>query len=198
MSDESEALSQGSSPLIELRPPEESDAHDLFPLLKGTSVTDTLAWDGPASLREYQHALRTREAQVAAGLTHFFTIVECASGRAIGSCDVRPDEDGIHAMVGLWIGEPYQGRGLGTAVIARLVSFAFETLGTNRLEADVFVGNLKSRRAFERNGFVLLRTIHAAVVKRGMPIDEWRLILKREHWEQSETASADSKPNLEA
>ena len=198
MCEEGETRSRDRNPLIELRLPVEADAQDLFPLLKGTSVTDTLAWDGPQSLREYQHALRTRGAQVAAGLTHFFTILECGSGRAIGSCDVRPDEDGSRAMVGLWIGEPYQGRGLGTAVIAELISYAFGTLGVARLEADVFVGNLRSRKAFERNGFVLLRTIPAAVIKRGKPLDEWRLVLEREHWKRSEpSSSSQKKPNRE-
>jgi RimJ/RimL family protein N-acetyltransferase len=168
----------------------EADAHDLFPLLMGSSVTDTLAWDGPTSLREYRHALRTRGTQVASGITHFFTIVEIASGRAIGSCDVRPVEDGAYAMMGLWIGEPYQGKGLGTAVIAELVNYTFIHLGMSRLEVDVFVGNHRSRRAFERNGFVVVRTIPAAVLKRGEPVDEWRLVLEREHWERSDLASA--------
>ncbi len=169
---------------MELRPPVGSDAQDLFPLLKGTSVTDTLAWDGPLSLTEYRRGLHDRGAQVAEGLKHFFTIVECASGRAIGSCDLRPDESGESAMMGLWIGEPYQGKGLGTAVIAELVNYAFRNLGMSRLEADVFVGNHRSRRAFERNGFVLSRTIPAAVIKRGEPIDEWRLVLERTQWER--------------
>lgn len=170
---------------IELRPPLESDAEVLFPLIHGTSVPDTLAWDGPQSLEEYQRALRTRGAQVAAGLLHFFTIVERASGHPIGSCDVRPDEDGSRAMVGLWIGESYQGRGLGTAVIGELTAYAYKKLNVGRVEADVFVGNLRSRRAFERNGFKLLRTIPGAVMKRGKPIDEWRMGLDRKVWEKN-------------
>ncbi|HEY69807.1 MAG TPA: GNAT family N-acetyltransferase [Anaerolineae bacterium] len=188
LNDDAEKPPAGRNRLVELRPPVEADAQDLFPLLKGTSVTDTLAWDGPLSLTEYRRGLHERGAQVAAGLKHFFTIVEVGSGRAIGSCDVRLDEDGSRAMMGLWIGEPYQGKKLGTAVIAELASYAFETLGVNRLEAEVFVGNLRSRRAFERNGFVLLQTNPAAVVKRGVPVDEWRLGLEREAWERRTTS----------
>ncbi len=170
--------------MIDLRPPNESDAEVLFPLIHGTSVPDTLAWDGPQSLDEYRHSLHARAAQVTAGRLHFFTIVEHASGRAIGSCDVRPDEDRSRAMVGLWIGEPYQGRGLGSAVIGELAKYAFEVLHVVRVEADVFVGNTRSRRAFERNGFKLLRTIPHAVIKRGKPVDEWRFGLERETWKE--------------
>jgi RimJ/RimL family protein N-acetyltransferase len=172
---------------IELRPPLESDAEVLFPLIHGTSVPDTLAWEGPQSLEEYQRSLRTRGAQVAAGLLHFFTIVERASGHPIGSCDVRPDEDGSLAMVGLWIGKPYQGKGLGTAVIGELAEYAFEKLNLGRVEADIFVGNLPSRKAFERNGFTLLEIIPAALIKRGEPVDEWRMRLMRDRWEELRT-----------
>jgi RimJ/RimL family protein N-acetyltransferase len=185
-----EQAPQENLPLVELRIPVEADAQDLFPLLLGSSVTDTLAWDGPTSLREYQQALRSRGAQVASGMTHFFTIVEIASGRAIGSCDVRPDEDGSGAMLGLWIGEPHQGKGLGTAVIAELVKYAFAILGVSHIDVDVFVGNLRSRKAFERNGFVVVRTMPSAVIKRGKPVDEWRLRLEREHWKQSKPGSS--------
>jgi RimJ/RimL family protein N-acetyltransferase len=170
--------------LIKLRPPVETDADVLFPLIHGTTVVDTLAWDGPMSLDECRRSLRSRSVQVAAGKIHFFTIIERESDSAIGSCDIRPFDEGRRAMVGLWIGEPYQGRGLGTEVIARLASYAFEKLDVSRVEADVFIGNLRSRRAFERNGFKLLRTVPAAVIKRGVPVDEWRMGLERESWEQ--------------
>lgn len=170
--------------LIDLRPPVESDADVLFPMIHGTAVVDTLAWDGPHSLEEFRRSLRSRSLQVAAGQMHFFTIVEYASGSAVGSCDARPNDDGSRVMVGLWIGEPFQGRGLGTAVIAELTRYAFETLGASRVEADVFMGNVRSRRAFERNGFKLLRTVPEAVIKRGKPVDEWRMGLEREAWEE--------------
>ncbi len=171
-----------SSHLIKLRPPVETDADVLFPLIHGTAVVETLAWDGPLSVDEFRRSLRSRSAQVAAGKIHFYTIVERDSDSAIGSCDVRPFDEGKRAMVGLWIGEPYQGRGMGTEVICQLADYAFEKLSVSRVEADVFVGNLRSRRAFERNGFKLLRTVPAAVIKRGVPVDEWRMGLEREAW----------------
>jgi RimJ/RimL family protein N-acetyltransferase len=174
-----------SESLIELRPPLELDAEALFPMIYKTAVTDTLVWEGPSSLEEYREALRTRGLQVAAGLLHFFTIVESATGAPIGSCDIRPHNDGSRALVGLWIGEPYQGRGLGTAVIGELARYTFEELDMPRLEAEIFVGNLRSRRAFERNGFKFLGMLSGEVVKRGEPVEEWRMGLEREVWRQS-------------
>lgn len=169
---------------IELRPPVEADAEALFPLIHGTLVTDTLAWEGPQTLEEYRQELRTRELQVAAGLLHFYTIVERSSASAIGSADVRPEDERRHATLGLWIGAPYQRRGYGTAVIGELARHAFEGIGVGRVEACVFVGNWPSRKAFERNGFRLLGMVSGEVIKRGEPVQEWRMGLDRETWQK--------------
>jgi RimJ/RimL family protein N-acetyltransferase len=179
-----DALLNQTKGLIDLRPPIVSDANVLFPMIHGTTVVDTLAWDGPSSLDEFRQSLRSRSLQVAAGQLHFFTIVERASGSAIGSCDVRPYDDSGRVMIGLWIGEPFQNKGMGTEVIATLARYAFEILGASTVEADVFVGNVRSRRAFERNGFKLVRTIPSALLKRGKPVDEWRMRLARNAWEE--------------
>jgi len=165
---------------IQLRPPLPQDAEVLFPLLAGTSVCDTLAWDGPETAEEFRQGLALRALQVLAGDKHFFTIELRATSQPIGSCDLRfEDDDPSQANVGLWIGEPYQGRGYGTQVVGALAAYGFETLGLDKIVADVFVGNWASRRAFEKNGFELESTQQAALTKRGKPVDEWMLGLSR-------------------
>ena len=54
-----------------------------------------------------------------------------------------------------------------------LARYAFDELGLAKLEATVFVGNVASRRIFEKNGFLLEGTIRRAVRKRGRFVDEW-------------------------
>jgi len=153
----------------------------LFPLVDGTSVCDTLAWDGPESAEEYSQGLALRSLQVLAGDKHFFTIVLRESGQPIGSCDLRfENDDTTQANVGLWIGEPFQGKGFGTQVVGSLIAYGFEKVGLNKIVADIFVGNWASRRAFEKNGFQLEETQPAALVKRGSPVDEWFVGLSRE------------------
>lgn len=168
---------------IELRPPLPLDAEALFPLVDGTSVCDTLAWDGPESADEYSQGLALRSLQVLAGEKHFFTIVLRETGQPIGSCDLRfENDDTTQANVGLWIGEPFQGKGYGTQVVASLAAYGFGELGLSKIVADIFVGNWASRRAFEKNGFQLEATLAAALVKRGSPVDEWFLGLRREDY----------------
>jgi RimJ/RimL family protein N-acetyltransferase len=166
---------------IELRPPLPQDAAVLFPLLDGTRVCDTLAWDGPESAEDYGEGLALRALQVLAGDKHFFTVVLRETSQPIGSCDLRFEEgDTSRANVGLWIGEPFQGKGYGTQVVTALAAYGFGELGLDKIVADIFVGNWASRRAFEKNGFQLEAIQPAALIKRGKPIDEWMVGLTRE------------------
>lgn len=158
-----------------LRRVEASDAGALFPLIFRTSVTHGIAWDGPESAEDYALRISDIAERARRGERHFFTIVEPSSGQPVGSCDVRPDDAGFRASLGIWLAEAYQGRGLGTRSIGELVSYGWGRLGLHRLEAEVFVGNEASRRSFEKNGFELEGTIRGATLKRGAPRDEWLL-----------------------
>ena len=62
---------------------------------------------------------------------------------------------------------------LGTEAVRLAARHAFEALRLAKLEAGVFVGNLPSRRIFEKSGFLLEGTIRRAVSKRGRFVDEW-------------------------
>ncbi len=142
-------------------------------------------WPGtaPSSAEEFSQGLALRSLQVLAGEKHFFTIVLSESGLPIGSCDVRfENQDTTQANIGLWIGEPFQGKGYGTQVVGGLVAYGFGQLGLDKIVADIFVGNWASRRAFEKNGFQLEETQPAALIKRGKPIDEWLVGLLRKDY----------------
>ncbi len=160
--------------MIALRPIDPADTDALYPQLAGTGVTDTILWDGPASLEDYRARFAERAARVARGelAAHeprMFTI--CADDAPIGCIDARPESD-TRGSLGLWIGPAHQGRGHGTRAVNLLARYAFG-LGLRKLEATVFVGNHASRRIFEKNGFALEGTIRRAACKRGRLLDEW-------------------------
>lgn len=168
--------------MISLRPVLAADAGPLYPMLAGTSVTDTILWDGPTSLDDYAAGLALRAAQVARGEVHLFTIV--FDGDPIGMTDVRPQNE-FRGDLGLWLGPAHQGRGFGTEVVRQAARYAFERVGLRKLEASVFVGNLASRRIFEKNGFRLEGTIRRAVRKRQVLVDEWLFGLLPEEFAQT-------------
>ncbi len=157
-----------------LRRPDSADAPVLFPYVYRTRVVEQLAWDGPESQDAFQIEWDRIVENSRRGVDHFFVIVNAAS-EPVGACSVRVERSS--GDLGLWIGEPHQNQGLGTRAIQALVRYSLERIGLVRLSAAVFVGNWASRRAFEKNGFVLERTVEGASQKWGVSRDEWLLEL---------------------
>ena len=136
---------------------------------------DQLAWDGPESAESFHAEWAQIVKRSEEGRNHFFVIVDDVARVPAGACSVRCKDTA--GDLGIWLGEPFQGRGLGTSAIAELVTYSLERLELSRLEATIFVGNWPSRRAFEKNGFLLERTLERSSLKLGVLRDEWRLAL---------------------
>jgi RimJ/RimL family protein N-acetyltransferase len=171
--------------VIELRPIYAEDADLLFPLIFNSPVTDALVWDGPSSIEEYRASISEQADKTRNGAAHTFVIVEKTTGNLAGSIGVRLYSENHRGAVGIWIGQPYQGRGHGTAAIRLAVEYGFTQLHLEKLEALIFVGNHASRRAFEKNGFLLEGTIRRATRKRGQLRDEWLLGLIPEEFRRA-------------
>jgi RimJ/RimL family protein N-acetyltransferase len=160
-----------------LTPVKAEHADALYALLKHSAVTDTLRWDGPASLEDLRESLREREMQTAAGQKHMFTIL-AATGEPIGCADIFVTGE-RKAEIGLWIGEPFQGMGIGSEVVEQLTAYGFERLPIDEITSEIFVGNTASRRAFEKCGYELTSTLKNALTKRGVEVDAWMLTRRR-------------------
>lgn len=158
--------------MIELRPVLETDADVLFPYVFRTAVTDTLIWDGPESIEEYQEALRLREERTKAREELIYTMLD-GTGAEVGSIGLHPDFTNRSGTVGLWIGTPFQGMGYGSEALRQIVEMAFGEMRLERLEARIYKGNVASRRIFEKNGFLLEGTLRRVALKRGVFLDEW-------------------------
>ncbi len=169
-------------PLVIIRPVQAEDADELFPLVFGSQVTDTLIWDGPSSFEEYHQGVAERAERVRRGESHLFTIVEAMTGAPVGSIDIRPGSQEGRADIGLWIGAEFHGKGYGTEAVRQIVAYGFEVLGMEKIEACAFVGNHASRRIFEKNGFSLEGTVRKAILKRGLWYDEWLVGITREEY----------------
>ncbi len=165
---------------ITLKPVEADDVEELFPLVYQSTVTETILWDGPISRDELRKGLSESERDTRNGSKHQFTIIENASGKKIGSVDIRPYAEGWRGDMGLWIGVPFQGKGYGTEVVSLAVLYGFKKLNMEKIEATIFVGNQASRRIFEKCGFKLEGTIRKCVKKRGKILDEWLFGITKE------------------
>ncbi len=79
------------------------------------------------------------------------------------------------------VAEP--GRGAGAALLTGLLDHVFEKSETNRLDLDVFAGNERATRAYEKAGFTaegLLREHHRA--DDGSYRDAWLMSILRREW----------------
>ena len=63
---------------------------------------------------------------------------------------------GVHrrtAEIGYWLGEPFWGQGIMTAVVQEMSSYAFRSFDIHRLAATVFEYNHASMKVLEKAGF---------------------------------------------
>jgi len=96
----------------------------------------------------------TAVAQTAAGTRIPFTVVDLASGRAVGSSsylDMVPADDRLE-IGHTWYGGPWQGSAINPACKQLLLGHAFDTLGAQRVMLKCDARNERSRRAIKALG----------------------------------------------
>lgn len=78
------------------------------------------------------------------------------SGRMVGTISLYSFAKGSQrAEIGYILHREFWGRGLATEGVGRVVMYAFDTLGLNRLEADIDPANRGSAALLEKLGFIL-------------------------------------------
>jgi RimJ/RimL family protein N-acetyltransferase len=98
---------------------------------------------------------------------YLFAVVEKATGRTIGEmclewmnltrADVQPGEKVMRTPLGIW-DKGLWGKGYGREMLQRVMRYAFETIGADRLCAmGVKTDNARSRRLFEACGYRVVR-----------------------------------------
>ena len=77
------------------------------------------------------------------------------------------------AELGYWLGEPFWGRGIVTAAVEGVTSYATKELGLSRIESYVFAWNPASARVLEKVGFTREGVLRNSVIKDGVLLDRW-------------------------
>ncbi|MCW0215663.1 MAG: GNAT family N-acetyltransferase [Pseudonocardia sp.] len=101
-------------------------------------------------------------------------------GRVIGTQGMTGVDFGVTREVdtGSWLGQRFQGRGLGTEMRAAVLAYAFDVLGAEHARSDAFADNHASHRVSEKLGYHRDGLRRLAV--RGKVVDNTRLRLPRE------------------
>jgi len=108
-----------------------------------------------------------------------------APPEAIGAIGLRlqPDVERVSAELGYWIGEPFWGRGIVTAAVRAMVTYAFGTFELTRVFALPYTSNAASARVLEKAGFRQEARMLRAVIKDGQVQDQWMYAVTDDEWQ---------------
>lgn len=92
---------------------------------------------------------------IAEGTEYAFAVERIADGLAIGAVSLRREGE-TEGEVGYWIGRPFWCKGYAVEALRRLVRFAFQDRGLERLTAGVMADNAASAKVLLKAGFVFM------------------------------------------
>jgi ribosomal-protein-serine acetyltransferase len=85
----------------------------------------------------------------------YYAVVDPATGEFLGSCGLAGlSVEHKHAGLGYWVRTSRTGQGIATAAACLVARAGFEDLGLIRIELEIAVDNIASRRVAEKLGAV--------------------------------------------
>ena len=141
---------------LQLRPLQTADASALFAIFSDPQVMqywNTPPWSSAAVVQDF---IRAEQEAMHDGQRLTLAIVDRESAELIGKCllfNYQPESR--RAEIGFGIASSAWGKGYVQEAAGELLRHAFETLGLNRVEAEIDPTNSASGRALERLGFSL-------------------------------------------
>lgn len=142
------------SPRLRLRPHRDDDVDALFALQSDLRVMRY--WSHPAwtERRQAEERLAHIYRQMREDDVYVWAIADRVSDRLIGGTALFAiQREQLHAEIGYSLMPDFQGRGLAQEAVRLVLTFAFEQLGMERIEADIDPRNTPSCRLVERLGF---------------------------------------------
>ena len=97
------------------------------------------------------------------------------NSQVAGAIDLRGIALNHKARFGYWLAKEHWGQGIMTEAVGLVSQYASNKLRLRRLDAQVIVGNLASRRVLEKNGFKLEGLMRKQARKNGRLLDAWLL-----------------------
>ncbi|WP_067436676.1 GNAT family N-acetyltransferase [Nocardioides jensenii] len=169
-----------------LRPFRDGDAAALFAMHGNAHVLrywDSPPWTEPSRAQRFLAACR-QMADEGTGARVAMERVE--DGSFVGWCSLsRWNPDHRTASLGYCLDAPGWGHGYATEAARAVLSWAFDTLDLNRVQAETDTRNVASARVLEKLGFVREGTLREDCVVNGDVSDSWVFGLLSREWQPS-------------
>ncbi|MCL2171610.1 MAG: GNAT family N-acetyltransferase [Defluviitaleaceae bacterium] len=129
-------------------------------LFDGGDVADLLEWGSdPEVLKTLMWSGITTEEEAISSIFDYYLsrpgiyCIELAEeGKAIGCIDLRVDANHDKISFGYVLNRAYWGQGYMTEALRTIITFCFDKLDANRIEADHYAQNPASGRVMEKAG----------------------------------------------
>ncbi|HZP95463.1 MAG TPA: GNAT family protein [Candidatus Limnocylindria bacterium] len=168
---------------VTLRPADDSDPPRFVPWFADPEVTRYLGRRSAAALyQEVDFFKRVGESK-----TDVLWIIEVA-GESVGAIGIHQiDWQNAHAVTGIVIGEKARWRsGVASEAMALRTRYAFRELNLQKLTTEVFVDNVASRKALEKNGYRTVGVHRHHFFTGGAWHDVWLGEVLRADWEKAQ------------
>ncbi len=151
-----------TSARVRLRSYQDGDADALFAMQSDPVVMRYWSYPAWTERRQAVEKLESIRAQQRDEDTFVWAIADPKNDAYIGGVTLfHLDRTHLRCELGYALAPSHQGRGLAEESVRMALSFAFDTIGLERIEADIDPRNLPSRKLVERVGFRLEGTMRA-------------------------------------
>jgi ribosomal-protein-alanine N-acetyltransferase len=181
---------------VTLREVQVSDAPSLFAMLTTEEVARFIS-PPPTSVEGFERFIEWAQRERSAGQYVCFAIVPAGHDTAVGIMQVRrADPDFLVAEWGFAIGSPFWGTGLFREAATRVLTFTFDVLGVQRLEARAAVVNGRGNGALRKIGAIQECVLRRSFVRRGVAMDQALWAILAEDWRRSKAVWGARKGRL--
>lgn len=145
------------------------DCFDMFDYAKRRDVTQYLTWSPHCDVEYTKAYLQNLKNHYKMGMFYDWALVLKNENKMVGTCGfTRFNLASNSAEIGYVINPDFRGNGIAVEAAKKVISFGFENLGLNRIEARYMMGNNASRRVMEKLGMTFEGVAREAICVNGI------------------------------
>ncbi len=176
-----------SGSMVTLRELRLSDAPSLLAMLSTEEVARFIS-PPPTTVEGFERFIAWTHRERAAGNYVCFAVVPHGMDTAVGIFQVRQLEPGFAtAEWGFALGSAYWGTGVFVDGAKMVVNFAFDVVGTHRLEARAAVANGRGNGALRKIGATQEGVLRKSFLRNGEYLDQTLWTILDDDWRRAKT-----------